>query len=874
MKHFSFIQKFISIVLFAGLGTMVINPVRADNPQSIYLDTHQSIAKRVADLVSRMTLAEKVGQMQTDAPAIPRLGIPAYYWWSESLHGDAVDPATVFPEPIGLASTFDLSLHAQVATAISDEDRATYNKTVQDGQPESFHGLTFFAPNINIFRDPRWGRGQETYGEDPYLTGQLGIVYVKGLQGSDKRYLKVVATPKHFAVHSGPEPERHRFDAVVSDYDLNDTYLPAFKASVMQGHAYSVMGAYSALDGVPDCASNLLLQKTLREKWGFEGYVVSDCGAIGDIFYGHNYAKSMPEASADAVKAGCDLTCGTEYSSLIDAVKQGLITEADIDRSVKRLFTARFKLGMFDPPSQVPYDKIPFSVIDSPSHRDLARQAARESLVLLKNDGHLLPLSKSLKNIAVIGPNADELEVLFGNYNGTPTHAVTAFAGIKAAVSPQTTVTYVQGTGLTGQDNLTPVPASALQNSGQPGLKAEYFDNETLEGTPKFTRTDSQIRFNWAGGNPVPGLPTLHISARWTGDLVAPQDGEYTLSVRGDDGFRLYIKDQKVIDDWGIHPAEDRTYKLTLTTGQTVPIRLEYYQAEGEAEILLSWQKPGGEVFSDALAAARQADVVVYVGGISSALEGEEGTNGNGDRTDINLPKVQEDLLEALAAVGKPVVLALMNGSALSVNWAKEHIPAIVESWYPGEEGGTALADVLFGDYNPAGRLPVTFYQSADQLPAFTDYAMKNRTYRYFTGQPLYAFGYGLSYTQFQYTNLHRQGPQVSADIENIGDRAGDEVAELYLRPAPNASVRQITPDQPMPRLELAGFQRIGLAPHQKKTVTFTLTPDQLLLVNAQGERMMQPGTWQVFVGGHQPDLDTPITSQSDLLTQTITVSR
>ncbi len=874
MKLISSAKTYIGLALAIGFGLGGLNPVQADDPQSIYLDTHQPIAKRVNDLVSRMTLAEKIGQMQTDAPAIPRLGIPAYYWWSESLHGDAVNPATVFPEPIGLASAFDLSLHAKVANAISDEDRATYNKTVQDGQPQGFQGLTFFAPNINIFRDPRWGRGQETYGEDPYLTGQLGTVYVKGLQGSDPHYLKVVATPKHFAVHSGPEPERHRFDAVVSDYDLNDTYLPAFKASVMDGHAYSVMGAYSSLDGVPDCASLLLLQKTLREKWGFQGYVVSDCGAIGDIFYGHHYAKSLPEASADAVKAGCDLTCGTEYASLADAVKQGLITEADIDRSVKRLFTARFKLGMFDPPSQVAYAQIPFSIVDSPAHRDLARLAARESIVLLKNEGHLLPLAKSLKNIAVIGPNADEIPVLLGNYNGTPTHAVTALAGIKSAVSPQTTVTYVQGTGLTGLDNLAPIPASALQNNGQPGLKAEYFDNENLEGTPKFTRTDSQVHLNWAGGNPVPGLPTLHISARWTGDLVAPQDGEYTLTVSGDDGFRLYVSDQKVIDDWGVHPTETRDYKLTLKAGQAVPIRLEYFQAEGEAEISLLWQKPGGEQFGDALAAARQADVVVFVGGISSALEGEEGTNGNGDRTDINLPQVQEDLLEALAGTGKPVVVVLMNGSALSVNWAKEHVPAIVEAWYPGEEGGNGLADVLFGDYNPAGRLPVTFYQSADQLPAFTDYAMKNRTYRYFNGKPLYAFGYGLSYTQFRYTNLHRQGRQVSADVENTGDRAGDEVAELYLRPAPDASVRQITPDQPMPRLELAGFQRLTLAPHQKKTVTFTLTPDQLLLVNAKGDRTLQPGKWQIYVGGHQPDLDTIATTQSDILTETFTASR
>jgi len=826
-----------------------------------FQDPSLPTAQRVDDLVSRMTLTEKAGQMGTDAPAIPRLGIPAYFWWSECLHGDAVGPATVFPEPIGLAATFDLGLHAQVADAISDEDRAWYNRTGGAGHPQGFHGLTFFAPNINIFRDPRWGRGQETYGEDPYLTAQFGTVYVKGLQGNDPKYFKVIATSKHYAVHSGPEPERHKFNAVVSKYDLYDTYLPAFQATVEKAHVQSVMGAYSSLYGVPANASDLLLKQNLRDKWGFDGYVVSDCGAIGDIFYNHHYAKSTEEAAADAVKAGCDLDCGGEYSALPSAVKQGLISEAEIDKSVKRLFTARMQLGMFDPPSQVPYTQIPDSVIDSPAHRQLALRAAHESIVLLKNQNGRLPLSPTIKSLAVIGPNADDVGVLLGNYNGTPSHAVTALTGIQRRVGAGVRVEYVKGSTLTGLSELTPVPASALRSGGQPGLRGEYWSNQGLTGAPFATRQDASVGLNWARGNPVPGLPMFHISARWTGELVAPVDGEYTLGVRGDDGFRLFVSDQKILDDWTVHPPEEKSATMTLKAGRAVPIRLEYFQAEGGAEVSLQWKQPGQNKFDEALAAARRADAVIYVGGISSRLEGEEGTNGGGDRTDLDLPAVQDQLLKALYATGKPIILVLMNGSALSVNWAQAHLPAIVEAWYPGEEGGTALADVLFGDYNPSGRLPVTFYQSVADLPPFRDYAMKGRTYRYFDGKPLYPFGAGLSYTRFSYGHLRlpkqaQPGQPVNGEVqvENTGERAGDEVVEMYLRPDPDGKTREIAPGQPMPRLVLAGFTRLTLAPHARATVRFTLSPEQLRLLDAQGNRTLQPHAWQVYVGGSQPD--------------------
>ena len=851
--------------LIVGLGAalLIAKPASAQTTYP-FQNPNLPVAQRVDDLVSRLTLQEKAGQMGTDAPAIPRLGIPAYYWWSECLHGDAVSPATVFPEPMGLASTFDLELESEVANAISDEDRAWWNRTGGAGKPQGFHGLTFFAPNINIFRDPRWGRGQETYGEDPYLTARFGTTYVKGLQGDNPKYFKVIATPKHFAVHSGPEPERHRFDAVVSDYDLYDTYLPAFQATVTQAHAQSVMGAYSSLDGVPDNASPLLLQTNLRERWGFDGYVVSDCGAIGDIYGGHHYAKSQEEADALAVKAGCDLDCGGEYNRLPNAVQQGLITEAEIDRSVKRLFTARMKLGMFDPPSQVPYSRIPDSVIDGPEHRRLALRAARESIVLLKNQRNFLPLRRSIKSLAVIGPNADDMGVLRGNYSGSSHHEVTVLEGLQKKLGGQTRIEYVQGSGLTAATDLAPVPASALRNGGKPGLRGEYFQGEDLAGTPVAVRRDTQVRFNWSGRGPVNGLSQYHYSVRWTGELLAPRDGEYTLGVRGDDGFRLYVNNKRVIDDWGVHPAQDRSATLTLKAGQAVPIRLEYFQAEGEAEVTLLWKEPGQAAFSDAVAAARRADAVIFVGGISSQLEGEEGTNGNGDRTDLNLPAIQQRLLQALYATKKPIVLVLMNGSALSVNWANAHLPAIMEAWYPGEEGGDAVADVLFGDYNPAGRLPVTFYKGVDQLPPFRDYAMKGRTYRYFTGTPLYPFGYGLSYTRFAYSHLNippkmdqDRSVTITAQVENVGARSGDEVAQLYLRAdaARPDSARMIAPGQPMPRLQLAGFQRVHLAPHQRKTVSFTLTPEQRRLVNAQGERTLEPGRWQVYVGGSQPNL-------------------
>jgi len=702
--------------LLVVLLALIFLPLSHAQSPPPYKNPNLPIETRVNDLVSRMTLEEKVLQMQNAAPSIERLGVPAYDWWNEALHGVArAGYATVFPQAIGLAATWDTKLMHEVADVISTEARAKHHEFVRNNQHARYQGLTFWSPNINIFRDPRWGRGQETYGEDPYLTARLGVEFVKGLQGNDPRYFKVIATPKHYAVHSGPEPERHGFDAKAYERDLRETYLPAFRATIVEGKAYSVMCAYNRTNEEPCCANKKLMTDILRGEWGFNGYVVSDCGAIRDIWEGHKFVKTEAEASALAVRAGTDLTCGKEYVTLLQAVKQGLITEAGIDTAVKRLMTARFRLGMFDPPEMVRYARIPFSENDTPAHRQLALQSARESIVLLKNANGTLPLRKDLKSIAVIGPNADAPEVLWGNYNGRPSRLITPLAGIKSAVSANTKVVYAAGSTLAGESR------------------------------------------------------------------------------------------QAMIEE--------------------------------------------------AVKAAREADASVLVLGLSARLEGEEmkvevpGFRG-GDRTDISLPAAQEALLKAVVATGKPVVVVLLSGSALAVNWANDHASAILQAWYPGGEGGVALADVLFGDYNPAGRLPVTFYKSVDQLPPFTDYSMQGRTYRYFKGEPLYRFGYGLSYTKFAYSNLRvksakiGESVKVTVDVTNAGERDGDEVVQLYLS--------DVAASAPVPIRTLVGFERISLRPREKRTVTFTITPRQMSLIDNDGKRVIEPGEFRVHIGGNQ----------------------
>jgi beta-glucosidase len=853
------------LLLFICLGFGLPRTITSGQGKPLpYKDPALPIEKRVDDLVARMTLEEKVSQMMNTAPAIARLDVPEYEWWNEGLHGVArAGYATVFPQAIGLAATWDTNLMAQVADVISTEARAKHNEFVRHNERGRYKGLTFWSPNINIFRDPRWGRGQETYGEDPYLTSRLGVEFVKGLQGNDPKYLKVVATPKHYAVHSGPEPERHSFDAKVYERDLRETYLPAFRATVLEAQAGSVMCAYNRTNTEPCCANNRLMVDILRKEWGFNGYVVSDCGAITDIWKGHQFAKSEAAASALAVKVGTDLACGREYASLIQAVKDGLISEAEIDVSLKRLMTARFRLGMFDPPEMVAYSRIPFSENDSPAHRELSLKAARESIVLLKNEHNALPLKKDVKTIAVIGPNADAPEVLLGNYNGQPSKSVTPLAGIQSKVSATTKVLYSPGMFKIGAST-TPVSSSALTVSGAgsaAGLKGEYFDSGPMKDEPVLVRTDAEVNFDWGSLNPAPGISEDNFSVRWTGKLTPPESGNYTLGAAGNGRMRLFVDGQIFVEDIANRRTKTITKPISLEAGRVYDIRFEYSEnANNFAAAKLIWALPSGSrmLHDEALSKARQADVVVMVLGIAPSVEGEEmevkleGFRG-GDRTDIALPKPQEELLKEVHALGKPVVVVLLNGSALAVNWANDNVAAIVDAWYPGEEGGTALADVLFGDYNPGGRLPVTFYKSVDQLPPFTDYSMQGRTYRYFKGNPLYPFGFGLSYTNFTYDNLKLSanrikagaGLTITAEVCNAGRQPGDEVVQLY--------VTDVAASVPVPIRSLAGVKRVFLKPGETQKVSFALTREQMSIIDDKGQRVIEPGEFLVGVGGKQP---------------------
>ena len=839
------------------------NPVSPVPPP--YLDVHRPLEERVRDLVSQMTREEKIGQMLADAPAIERLKIPAYNWWSEGLHGVARSGhATVFPQAIGLAATWNTDLMHRLADVISTEARAKYNDATQHGNRARYYGLTFWSPNVNIFRDPRWGRGQETYGEDPYLTGRMAVAFVTGLQGDDPHYLKTIATPKHYAVHSGPEVLRHAFDVPLSAHDLADTYTPAFRAGVVEGKAGSVMCAYNSLGGQPACANTVLTQ-LLRSAWKFNGYVVSDCGAVGDIYRGHEYTKTLEEASAAAVHLGTDLDCGSEYRSLGAAISNHLIDDHALDVAVTRLFTARFRLGMFDPPAMVPWSRLTLADNDTPAHRELALEAARQSLVLLKNTG-VLPLRGAPRSIAVIGPNADSEDVLLGNYNGIPSRYATVLQGIRERF-PQATVLSAPGSLLTETDAL-PVPASALRApGGQPGLRGDYFANDNFTGTPLLTRVDPQVNFDWAESAPAAGLPATHFSVRWTGELVPPVSGEYRLGGAADDGFRLWLDDTLLVDDWGSHDARVVTTSAHLQAGRSYKVRMDYQQKDWGDVARLLWQPPNLD--AEALAAAKKADVVIAVVGISPQLEGEESSVSTpgffgGDRVDIGLPKPQEQLLESLASSGKPLIVVLMNGSALAVDWAQQHAAAILEAWYPGEEGGSAVAQALAGDFSPAGRLPVTFYKSVADLPPFNDYSMVGRTYRYFRGTPLFPFGFGLSYTSFAYSNPRVDHASIAAgdtvnvsvEVKNSGKIESDEVVELYLsQPGVEERLHQLGREGSGAEAirTLAGFTRVHLRPGESRTVTLPVHDRDYSVVDNHGTRVVVPGTVDVWVGGGQP---------------------
>jgi len=850
------------VVILICLCSLAFGQAQPSASADPYKDPSLPVERRIDDLISRMTLEEKASQLGHTSAAVPRLGVPAYNWWNEGLHGVArAGYATVFPQAIGMAATFDDSLMHEVADVISTEFRAKYYATLHaDGTAEWYRGLTAWSPNINIFRDPRWGRGQETYGEDPYLTSKIGIAFVTGLQGNDPKYIKVVATPKHFAVHSGPESTRHFVNIEVSPHDLQDTYLPAFRATVTEGKAESVMCAYNAVDGAPACASSMLLDQHLRKDWGFKGYVVSDCGAAADIFKGHRYKPNAEEGVTAAFTAGMDVICGdyrnnmsTEFEGIVAAVRKGLLPESVVDQALRRLFSARFRLGMFDPPTSVPYSKISKTDNDTAAHRQLALRMAQESMVLLKNENGLLPLKQEPKTIAVVGPNATNLDALVGNYNGTPSHPVSILDGIRKRFA-KAKVTYVEGSGLVGPA-MAPVPSNALcpdESCKKHGLSAEYFSNETLNGAPAAKRVDDKVDrvADVTSHTEFPGP----YSARWTGFLVPAESGEHTIGFTGQDGYRVWVDGKLIAEDWTDHePATTITAKVPLESNHKYPVKIEFYQRSKIGDARFVWSAPS-QNGQDAVDAAKKADLVVMVGGLSPRIEGEEmkvqaeGFSG-GDRTKIDLPAPQEQLLEKIQATGKPLVLVLMNGSALAVNWAEEHVPAIVEAWYPGEEGGTAVAGLLAGDFNPGGRLPVTFYKSVEQLPAFDDYSMSKRTYRYFDGQPLYPFGYGLSFTKFEYANAHAEkggsnSVTLSVDVKNSGSKAGDEVVQVYLTHlgVPGAPLRV-----------LKGFKRIHLEAGQKQTVQFTLVDRDLSTVDEAGKRLVVPGKVQVWIGGGQP---------------------
>jgi len=818
-----------------------------------------SIEERVNDLVSRMTLQEKVSQLVHTASSIPRLGVPAYNWWNEALHGVArAGYATVFPQSITIANSWDEGLIYNVATAISDEARAKYHEFQRRGKRGIYQGLTFWSPNINIYRDPRWGRGHETYGEDPYLTGRLGLQFVRGMQGDDPKYLKTVATAKHYAVHSGPEPLRHSFNAKVSEIDLRETYLPAFRTLIVEGGAYSVMGAYNMFRDHPCCA-NPVLFNILRNEWGFKGYVVSDCGAISNFYRFQGYAKDAAEAAAQAVKAGTDIECGNDYNNLLEAHKRGLITESEIDVAVKRIFTARFKLGMFDPDYMVPYAQIPFFVNCSDYNNTLARIAAQKSIVLLKNSNNILPLDKNLKTIAVIGPNADNFESLIGNYNGIPKDPVTVLKGIKNKVEPATRVIYEEGCDLAeGIHNLTVIPSRYLQTpDGKQGVLGEYYNNRDMKGEPAFTRVDDNINFYWEHLSPRADLPDDDFAVKWTTYLVPPESGTYALGSWGSSYYEIYFEGKRIITFRNEHHAFHQEYSVDLEAGKKYRVEVVYKNYSGDADMKLLWAPPRRNMLERAVAAAREADVTILVLGLSQRLEGEEmrieieGFKG-GDRTSLDLPSTQERLFEAVAATGKPVIVVLTCGGPVSVNREQEKAAAILQAGYGGQQGGNAVADVLFGDYNPAGRLPVTYYKSVNQLPPFEDYNMKGRTYRYFTGEPLYPFGYGLSYTTFAYSDLvlpesakAGEPVKVKVTVKNTGKMTGDEVVQLYLTDEKAST--------PRPVRQLEGFKRITLQPGESKVVEFTLEPRQFSIINNKNKRVIEPGYFTIAVGGKQP---------------------
>ena len=860
-------KKIILSVLMA-MGTFCVSAqtLPYQNPQL-------SAQQRADDLLTRLTLDEKVSLMMDVSPAIPRLGIPQFQWWNEALHGIGRNGfATVFPITMGMAASWDDQLLHQVFTAVSDEARVKAQQAKRSGNIQRYQSLSFWTPNINIFRDPRWGRGQETYGEDPYLTAQMGLAVVRGLQGytydgkplsapntlnvpGGQNYRKLLACAKHFAVHSGPEWNRHTFNIEnLPERDLWETYLPAFKALVQEGEVAEVMCAYQRIDGQACCAQTRYEQQILRDEWGFQGLITSDCGAIRDFLpTWHNVAKDQAEASAKAVLNGTDVECGSEYKNLPEAVRRGDIKESDLDRSLRRLLIARFELGDFDADDLVPWTKIPEQVVASKAHKELAYRMAQKSIVLLKNNG-VLPLAQQTGKVVVMGPNANDSVMMWGNYSGYPTRTVTALEGIRQKAGAP--LPYIQGCGLTRNEVFESRFSEITSPLGAPGMQAVYWNNTDMKGEPATTVTLTQPIQLSNGGNTVfaPGVNLENFSARLDGTFIPTHDETVILNISADDKLRLIVNGDTLVDIWKVrHRIQGEKKELKVKAGHNYRLQIDFVQETGYGALNFDIQHKATLNRDQLLAQIGDAETVVFIGGISPALEGEEmkvsepGFKG-GDRTDIELPQAQRDVLRILHEAGKRVIFVNCSGGAVGLVPELETCDAIVQWWYSGEQGGNALADVLYGDYNPSGKLPVTFYKNVDELPDFLDYTMKNRTYRYYQGEPVFPFGHGLSYTTFSFSKPVYKNNQVQVKVKNTGERDGMETVQVY--------IRRIA-DKKGPQKTLRAYSQVQLKAGEQQTVAIALPRQSFEGWDATTNTMrVVPGQYELMVGSSSADAD------------------
>ncbi|WP_294286415.1 glycoside hydrolase family 3 C-terminal domain-containing protein [uncultured Chryseobacterium sp.] len=867
-------MKKITLGIGLLLGTASALSAQTAGTES-FRNTRLPVEQRIENLLGLLTVDEKIGMMMDNSKAVPRLGIPAYGWWNEALHGVArAGTATVFPQAIGLAASWDVTEHLKTFEMISDEARAKYNRSFDEaGKTGRYEGLTFWTPNINIFRDPRWGRGQETYGEDPFLTASLGVAAVKGLQGNDPNYFKTHACAKHFAVHSGPEWNRHSYNAEISHRDLYETYLPAFKALVIEGNVREVMCAYNAFDGQPCCANDFLVSEILRGKWKYDGMVVSDCWALAD-FYQKKYHGTHPDeksTAADALKHSTDLECGDTYNNLNKSLASGLITEKDIDASMRRILKGWFELGMLDPKSAVRWNSIPYTVVDSEDHKKQALKMAQKSIVLMKNDKNVLPLNKNIKKIAVVGPNADDGLMQLGNYNGTPSSIVTILEGIRTKF-PNAEIIYEKGSEVTDPSSRTSLYQNFLsQKNGEKGLKVEFFNNNEFKGSPaNISVNKTGISYNSFGGTQLaPNVGRENTSAKISGIFKSTYTGDVIFSASTSDVYTLFVDGKEVATRKGPDARHPSEFPVKMEKGKEYKIEFQHRQIGKYVSITFDVYRKDPVNFASVKEKVKDAEVIIFAGGLSPSLEGEEmmvnaeGFKG-GDKTNIELPKVQRELLAELRKTGKPVVFVLCTGSALGLEQDEKNYDALVNAWYGGQSSGTAVADVLSGDYNPSGKLPVTFYKNIEQLDnglsttskhqGFENYDMQGRTYRYMKETPLYPFGHGLSYSTFSYGNATlsksaigtNENVTISVPVTNISGRNGEEVVEVYIKR---------NNDTLAPVKTLRAFQRIAVPSKTTKTVQLTLSPDSFMFYDEKADDLVsKPGDYTILYGGTSAD--------------------